>query len=99
MGITSRKVKNLDDIRTLAIELRWTSRAVSDLFEHAKVPLGQRARTGVEIAPFVIGPAERDAWLDHMRAALGTLGLPKDQHDVLWDYLERAAYFMVNRLE
>jgi hemoglobin len=50
-------------------------------------------------APFVIGPAERDAWLDHMRAALGTLGLPKDQHDLLWDYLERAAYFMVNRLE
>jgi hemoglobin len=50
-------------------------------------------------APFVIGPAERDAWLVHMRAALDTLELPKDQHDLLWDYLERAAYFMVNRLE
>jgi hemoglobin len=50
-------------------------------------------------APFVIGPVERDAWLAHMRAALDSLDLPKDQHDLLWDYLERAAYFMVNHLE
>lgn len=27
--------------------------------------------------PFVIGPAERDAWLRHMRAAVDELGLPK----------------------
>lgn len=49
-------------------------------------------------APFVIGPDERDAWLRHMRHALDSLGLPTDQHDTLWDYLERAAYFMVNSL-
>ncbi|GAA1801966.1 globin [Luedemannella flava] len=47
-------------------------------------------------APFVIGPAERDAWLHHMRRAVDALNLPADQATTLWDYLERAAYFMVN---
>jgi hemoglobin len=50
-------------------------------------------------APFRVGPAERDAWLRHMRAAVDSLGLPPDQDRTLWDYLERAAYFMVNTLE
>jgi hemoglobin len=49
-------------------------------------------------APFVIGPRERDAWLGHMRDAVDRLDLPADQRDTLWDYLERAAYFMVNSL-
>lgn len=47
-------------------------------------------------APFPIGPAERDAWLGHMRRALDTLDLPPEQAGRLWDYLERAAQFMVN---
>jgi hemoglobin len=50
-------------------------------------------------APFRVGPAERDAWLRHMRAAVDSLGLAADQDRVLWDYLERAAYFMVNTLD
>jgi hemoglobin len=50
-------------------------------------------------APFVIGPRERDAWLLHMRAAVDSLDLPADQHQALWDYLERAAFFMVNSME
>ncbi|MDQ1646551.1 MAG: hemoglobin [Cryptosporangiaceae bacterium] len=50
-------------------------------------------------APFVIGPAERDAWLAHMRTAVDTLALPPEQHDALWEYLERAAYFMVNAMD
>jgi hemoglobin len=49
-------------------------------------------------APFAIGPAERDAWLGHMRTAVDTLDLPREQEQVLWEYLERAAYFMVNKL-
>ena len=28
--------------------------------------------------------------------AFDSLGLPESQHTMLWDYLERAAYFMVN---
>ncbi|MFI5496907.1 globin [Actinoplanes sp. NPDC051859] len=50
-------------------------------------------------APFRVGPAERDAWLVHMRAAVDSLTLPEPQHTQLWDYLERAAYFMVNTMD
>lgn len=47
-------------------------------------------------APFRIGLAERDAWLKHMRHAVTTLDLPDDLDAILWDYLERAAHFLVN---
>lgn len=47
-------------------------------------------------APFRVGPAERDAWLRQMRRAVDTLDLPQEYESTLWDYLERAAYFMVN---
>jgi hemoglobin len=50
-------------------------------------------------APFVIGPPERDAWLRHMRDAVEAIALPPEQAQVLWEYLERAANFMVNHLE
>ncbi|CAM3146131.1 globin [Stackebrandtia soli] len=50
-------------------------------------------------APFRIGPAERDAWLRHMRHAVTTLELPADLDAILWDYLERAAHFLVNAPE
>ena len=50
-------------------------------------------------APFRVGPAERDAWLRHMRVAVDSLGLPPEQERTLWDYLERAAYFMVNAMD
>jgi hemoglobin len=49
-------------------------------------------------APFTIGPAERDAWLEHMRRAVDSLDLPAERATELWSYLERAAYFMVNSL-
>ena len=50
-------------------------------------------------APFRVGPAERDAWLGHMRHALDSLNLPADQDATLWQYLERAAFFMVNTMD
>jgi hemoglobin len=50
-------------------------------------------------APFRVGPAERDAWLHHMRRAVDSLGLAPDLHATLWSYLERAAYFMVNTVD
>jgi hemoglobin len=50
-------------------------------------------------APFRVGPTERDAWLHHMRHAVDTLELPQDLHDTLWEYLERAAMFMVNTMD
>ena len=50
-------------------------------------------------AGFRIGPAARDRWLTHMRAAVDDLGLPPAQHDLLWDYLERAAHSLLNSFE
>jgi hemoglobin len=47
-------------------------------------------------APFVVDEAARDAWLKHMRDAVDSLNLPEPHRSALWDYLERAAYFMVN---
>jgi hemoglobin len=50
-------------------------------------------------APFRVGPAARDAWLRHMRDAVDSLALPAEQDAVLWQYLERAAFSMVNSFE
>jgi hemoglobin len=50
-------------------------------------------------APFKVGPAARDAWLRHMRDAVDSLGLPPEPEAVLWAYLERAAFSMVNSFE
>ena len=47
-------------------------------------------------APFQVDADARDAWLKHMREAVDSLELPEPYHTTLWDYLERAAYFMVN---
>ena len=50
-------------------------------------------------APFAIGPAQRDAWLKHMSAALDGLALPAEQDVALRDYLSRAAASLLNRPE
>jgi hemoglobin len=47
-------------------------------------------------ADYRVGLAERDAWLRHMRNALDRLELPAEHEEVLWEYLERAANFLVN---
>ncbi|MBO2445766.1 globin [Actinomadura barringtoniae] len=47
-------------------------------------------------APFVIGEAERDAWLHHMREAVDELELPEQLETMLWNYLTMAAQSMVN---
>ena len=47
-------------------------------------------------APFVIGPAERDAWLSHMRSAVRAAGIPPAEEAELWAYLEMAAQSLTN---
>jgi len=47
-------------------------------------------------APFRVGIAERDAWLRQMRRAVDSLNLDPADDATLWNYLERAAFFMVN---
>lgn len=48
-------------------------------------------------AHFAIGPAERDAWLRHMRTALDELELDPEFDAKLWDYLVMAAHSLVNQ--
>ena len=47
-------------------------------------------------APFAIGGAQRDAWRQHMAAAVATSGATADQQAELLAYFEQAADFMVN---
>ena len=48
-------------------------------------------------APFAIGPAERDAWLSHMRAAIASVSPPPAVAARLDAYFEMAADAMRNR--
>lgn len=50
-------------------------------------------------APFKVNPAARDRWLHHMKVAVDELDLPAQQHEMLWDYLQRAAFSLVNTFE
>jgi hemoglobin len=47
-------------------------------------------------APFRIDAQARDRWLHHMAEAVRGLGLAPADESELWDYLARAAQFMVN---
>jgi hemoglobin len=49
--------------------------------------------------PFKVNPDARDRWLLHMRAAVDSLELAPLQDAMLWGYLERAAFAMVNTFE
>jgi hemoglobin len=50
-------------------------------------------------APFTVGGRQRDAWLAQMRRAVDTLDLTDEQSRTLWEYLERAAFSMVNSMD
>jgi hemoglobin len=47
--------------------------------------------------PYAIGPAERDAWLKHMRAAVDEVGIPEPSRTKMLQYFEQAAHFLMNR--
>ncbi len=46
-----------------------------------------------------MNPQARDRWLLHMRAAVDELHLAPLHEATLWDYLQRAAFAMVNTFE
>jgi hemoglobin len=48
-------------------------------------------------ARFVIGEAERDAWLRHMRTSLDELAVDPELDAELWKYLVMAAHSLLNR--
>ncbi|MFN3651028.1 MAG: globin [Armatimonadota bacterium] len=47
--------------------------------------------------PFRIGPAERDAWLAHMRAAVEEVGIEEPARGILLTYFDQVAHFLVNQ--
>lgn len=48
-------------------------------------------------APFAVGPAERDRWLVHMRAAVDAMDPPDEARPALLEYFDMAAEAMRNR--
>ncbi len=50
-------------------------------------------------ASFHVNPDARDRWLAHMRRAVDAVDLPPILAATLWDYLQRAAFAMVNTFE
>lgn len=46
--------------------------------------------------PFAITPAARNAWVQHMEAALDALALPAEQNAAMRRYFADAATFMIN---
>lgn len=46
--------------------------------------------------PFTIGQRERDAWVQHMTAALDAEALPPPVRDLMAEYFDRAATFLMN---
>jgi hemoglobin len=48
-------------------------------------------------APFEIGPAERDRWLEHMKGSVASMHPPPDVERALLEYFEMAAQALRNR--
>lgn len=53
-------------------------------------------RLRVRHTPFVIGQAERDAWVGHMLAAIDEVGITEPARTIMRDYFEEGATFMMN---
>lgn len=75
-------------LRMFLIQYWGGPRTYSDLRGHPRLRMRH--------APFVIGAAEHDAWLTHMREAVDELALPEQLEKMLWDYLVMAAASMIN---
>jgi hemoglobin len=53
-------------------------------------------RLGMRHAPFAVTPTQAGRWLGHMRTALEETDLSPAQIDQFWEYVVRAAHFLVN---
>lgn len=77
---------------TMFLEQYWGGpRTYSDTRGHPRLRMRH--------VPYAVTPAARDRWLAHMRDGLDELDLGAEHEDVLWDYLVKAAYSLVNTLE
>ena len=53
-------------------------------------------RLGMRHAPFAVTPTARDRWLSHMHDAIGESGMSPEHQQQFWEYVVRAAHFLVN---
>jgi hemoglobin len=53
-------------------------------------------RLGMRHAPFAVTPAQAGRWLRHMRTALEDADLSPEHLQQFWDYVVRAAHFLIN---
>jgi hemoglobin len=56
-------------------------------------------RLGMRHAPFAVTPGARDRWLAHFKVALDEAGLSREHRDQFWEYVDRAAHFLVNTFD
>jgi hemoglobin len=77
-----------DHLRLFLIQYWGGPATYSELRGHPRLRMRHRH--------FVIGEAERDAWLRHMRTALDELALDPALDAPLWDYLVMAAHSLMN---
>jgi hemoglobin len=56
-------------------------------------------RLGMRHAPFAVTPRARDRWLTHMRTGVESAGMSAEHTAQMWEYLERAAHFLVNTFD
>ncbi len=56
-------------------------------------------RLGQRHAPFAVTPRARDRWLVHMKTAVDEAGMTPEQTAQMWEYVERAAHFLVNTFD
>jgi hemoglobin len=53
-------------------------------------------RLGMRHAPFAVTPTQAGRWLRHMRTALEDADLSPEHIDQFWEYVVRAAHFLIN---
>ncbi len=53
-------------------------------------------RLGMRHAPFAVTPTQAGRWLRHMRTALEGADLSAEHIEQFWDYVVRAAHFLIN---
>lgn len=53
-------------------------------------------RLGMRHAPFAVTPLARDHWLHHMHKAVVGSGMSEEHSRQFWEYVVRAAHFLVN---
>ena len=56
-------------------------------------------RLGMRHAPFAVTPEARDRWLEHFQVALDEAGLEPQHYERFWEYVVRAAHFLVNTFD